>query len=266
MTMKLGMGASSRHRPRALISTSFETRRRKVAATSAATIPPKEWPTTAGDVEPEGVEQLVVVEDEVPQVVERPDAVGVARRRAGVLGGEHGEALGQAVEERVPLQPGGAVQEHDGIAGARRGGRGCVICPSHSAERLRGGPITAPAASWRSWRRLSGHQRFSHSDQLSRRCGSTSRANRSMFLSVSSWGIEPMCRSTIRLPDPQVLDGPLQLVTHGRRAPADHELVVDEVLERHVLEAGERLRGPGRRARPDAVLEAPEVLVPGRPR
>ncbi len=64
--------------------------------------------------------------------------------------------------------------------------------------------------------------------------------------------------------DPQVLDGPLELVAHGRRAAADHELVVDEVLERHLLEAGERLRGAGGGARPDAVLEAPEVLVPGR--
>ena len=53
------------------MSTSFDTRRRNVAATSAATIPPKEWPITAGASSAEGVEQLVVVQDEVPQVVER---------------------------------------------------------------------------------------------------------------------------------------------------------------------------------------------------
>ncbi len=58
----------------------------------------------------------------------------------------------------------------------------------------------APARA-RLARRRSGHQWFCHwSSQMSRTCGSTSRANRSMFFSVSSWGMEPMCRSTIRLP------------------------------------------------------------------
>ena len=42
ITMKFGTGSSSRHSPIALMSTSFDTRLRRVAAISAATMPPNE--------------------------------------------------------------------------------------------------------------------------------------------------------------------------------------------------------------------------------
>ena len=48
MIIQLRMGRSSRHSPMGLTSTSFDTRSGLVAATSAATMPPKECPTTAG--------------------------------------------------------------------------------------------------------------------------------------------------------------------------------------------------------------------------
>jgi hypothetical protein len=66
-------------------------------------------------VEAEGVEQFVVVQDEVPQVIEGADAVGVAGRGAGVLGRVHREALGEAIEEGIPLETTGAMEEHDRI-------------------------------------------------------------------------------------------------------------------------------------------------------
>ena len=120
--MKFGIGTSSRHRPMALMSTSFDTRLAERGGDLGRHHPAEGVADHRRRVEPEGVEQLVVVQDEVPQVVEGPDAVGVAERGAGVLGRVDGEALGQPVEERVPLEAGGAVEEHDRIARARRRG------------------------------------------------------------------------------------------------------------------------------------------------
>ena len=63
------------------------TRSGLVAAISAATMPPNECPTSVGRLDAEHVEQLVVVEDEVPQVLDVLEALRLAR--AGVLGRDH---------------------------------------------------------------------------------------------------------------------------------------------------------------------------------
>ena len=47
-----GIGASSRHRPIGASRTSFENSRGNVAARSAATIPPNDWPSAAGRSSP----------------------------------------------------------------------------------------------------------------------------------------------------------------------------------------------------------------------
>ncbi len=57
------------------------------------------------------LQQLVVAEDQVPQVVEVMDVVGGAGGGAGMLGGVHGEVLGQRVEERIPVKAPRAVKE-----------------------------------------------------------------------------------------------------------------------------------------------------------
>jgi hypothetical protein len=73
-----------------------------------------------------------------------------------------------------------------------------------------------------------------------------------MFFSVSSRGIEPICRSTIRLPTPDRLDRLLKLLAHRCWAAADHHLPVGEVLEGerlHVRVVGECLLHPVLRRR-----------------
>ena len=47
-----GIGASSRHSPAGAISTSRENSRGKVAARSAATMPPNDWPIAVGRSRP----------------------------------------------------------------------------------------------------------------------------------------------------------------------------------------------------------------------
>ena len=117
-----GTGWSSRHSPIGAISTSLSTRCGLVAAISAATIPPNEWPTTVACSMPSVVEQLVVVEDEVPEVLDVLEALRVAG--AGVLGGDDAVAGGQGVEQRVPEQAAGAVDVEQRVAGPGLAARG----------------------------------------------------------------------------------------------------------------------------------------------
>src|SRR5215470_5428204 len=157
-------------------------------------------------LEAEGVEKLVVAEDEVPQVVEMTDVVGSARGGARMLGRVHGELLGERIEERAPVQTPGTVEEEQGGPGAlgqdaqadlaRPHGDGAGVETVEIAHRAGRGAGSKRARSF------SGHQwltqpSFSHTGRSE---GSTSRAKRSMFWRVSSWGMEPIWRRTMRLP------------------------------------------------------------------
>src|SRR5436309_13388568 len=125
-----------------------------------------------------------------------------------MLGSVDGVRLREVVEEGVPLEAIGAVKEDDRRSGAG-GLDACLDLVTPCGQRtVLGGDHqdappagTASAGNARFARRLSGHQRSSHSSsQRSRTWGRTSREKRSMFLSVSSCGMEPMWRSTMRLP------------------------------------------------------------------
>src|SRR5262249_25719877 len=157
-------------------------------------------------LEAEAVQQLVVAEDEVPQIVEMSDVVGSSRRSTRVLGGVHGVVLGEGVEKRAPVEAPRAVEEEqrrplalgqDAQADlARPHGEGAGVETVETAHRAARGAGSKRARSF------SGHQWLtqpscSHTG-LSE--GSTSRAKRSMFWSVNSWGMEPIWRRTMRLP------------------------------------------------------------------
>ena len=144
------------------------------------------------------------------------DVVGGAGRGAGVLGGVHGEVLGERVEERIPVRPQGPWKKTSGGPAPFESTRMRTrFCQTEMRRALAPWPlrslIAPPAAAGSRlarWRSFSGHQWLTQpsSSQTPRRHGSTSRAKRSMFCSVSSCGIEPIWRSTIRLPTRRLLD------------------------------------------------------------
>src|SRR5204863_2540560 len=157
-------------------------------------------------LESQRLQQLVVAEDEIPESVEVIDVVRRGGRRAGMLGSDHAEALGQLLEERVPGETPWAVKEHErGPASFRQHPDADAALPdgvrflSNHAGRAPTGATPRGRADSRS---RSGHQWLTQpsSSQTPRRWGRTSRAKRSMFSRASSCGIEPICRSTMRLP------------------------------------------------------------------
>src|SRR5206468_2768171 len=146
-----------------------------------------------------------VAEDQVPEAVQMVDVVGRSGRGAGVFGGMDGEVLGQDVQKRVPVKTPGAVEENESGAGAlREHAHADAVLPDGQRAGL--GAVetvhraATTAGSGARSRSFSGHQWLTQpsSSQKPRSEGRTSRAKRSMFCSVSSWGMEPICRSTIR--------------------------------------------------------------------
>ena len=216
MDIQFLTGASSRHKPTGQSSTKpanpLGFRRRQLRGHHAA----EGVPHDRRRLQLQPVEKLVVVKHQVPQVIQRLDGVRVSGCRAGMLRRVNGVGLRQAVQETVPLEAGCAVQEHQrrplprylypglylvtpNAQGAVRVSSPCYIPSGHRlgwAKRSLGRPTAAFPRSF------SGHQWFSQpsSSQMSRSLGRTSFPNRSMFFRVSSWGMEPMCSSTIRLP------------------------------------------------------------------
>ena len=69
-------------------------------------MPPNDWPTTDRLDQPELARELLVEQDEVAQVVDLVDGVGVAHAGAGELRRVDGVPLGQVAQERVPRQSG----------------------------------------------------------------------------------------------------------------------------------------------------------------
>src|SRR6266851_5811318 len=151
------------------------------------------------------LQQLLVTEDQVPEAVQVIDVVGRAGARSGMLGGMNGEMLSERVEERIPVEAPGAVEEDEvGTGALGEDAHEDATLPDGEQARLRAVEAAhrAVTAGSERARSFSGHQWLTQpsSSQKPRRDGSTSREKRSMFCRVSSWGMEPICRSTIRLP------------------------------------------------------------------
>src|SRR5262249_24884141 len=119
-------------------------------------------------------------------------------------------AVGKAGDERtIGGKPPRPVQVHERLTAAADLdlGLNSVLTKSEPAY-LRGGHVHSPASFYEAAAKVaalalrrSGHQRSSYlSSHRSVRCGSTSRANRSMFFLQSVVGMEPKCRSASRCP------------------------------------------------------------------
>ena len=111
-----GTGWSSRHRPiggdQHELVDAVRARRRQLGGDHAA----ERVADDRRPLDPERVEQLVVVEHEVPQVLDVLEPLRVAGAR--VLGRDDVVVVRQGVEQRVPEQAAGAVDVQQRIAGA----------------------------------------------------------------------------------------------------------------------------------------------------
>src|SRR5215467_9631255 len=96
------------------------TRRGYAAASSHATMPPNECPTTTASSILQSRQQLVVAKDQIPEAVEPIDVVVRIRRRPRMLGRINREAPRQIVEKRIPPESPRAVEKDQRRPCARR--------------------------------------------------------------------------------------------------------------------------------------------------
>ena len=108
----------ARHSPIGSSRTTLEASSGKAELSSAASIPPKDWPTTTGLCRPEVAHDLFVDQDNIGEVVNGMDGVGVPDAGAREFRGVDGVVLGQVRQERIPRQAGRRVQVEQGCAGA----------------------------------------------------------------------------------------------------------------------------------------------------
>src|SRR5216683_8097952 len=165
--------------------------------------------------EAELVEEFVVIEDKIPQVIQGFDRVRIACGCARMFRRINREVAREQVEAFVPDKPVAIVEidQRRTLAGNldvrvdraipednsafRRGRHRYLLARAESPLAPRAAPAFLPPSI-----RRFGHQLLTQpsSSHTLRKCGRTSLLKRSIFLSVNSCGIEPICSSTIRLP------------------------------------------------------------------
>ena len=214
--------------------------------------------------EPERVEELVVAEDQIPHAVEVVDVVGALGAGPGMLRSVDREAPRQLVQERVPGEAPGTVEEDDGRSLALgQDAHVDLVLPDGDGPRGRSHQTAARAVgAGVASRRPRGHQWFSHpsSFQMPRRCGSDLAGQEADVLQGQLVGHRPDLHEQHQVPHAETLDDLLfEALADGGGTPGDdvaalREVPVAEVLG--VLRPAHRVAYGGE--------QAPVVLVPRR--